>query len=612
MAFNINDLMSERSKGNHQETERRVDENVELIDIYKMIPSADNFYDTEKIMDLVQSIKICGILNPLILTDSEEEEDMYDMISGHRRREACKYLVEHEHLDKFRMVPCIIREKKDEVIDKLSLIMANRFRDKTDWEKMQECIQVEKLLTELIGNKKLDRAARENLKELFDIKNDKELKVRDFVAEIMNMSASQVGRYKTVYNNLNLELMNAFKDNVFAISIANECAGLSHESQDKCVNILKNDGTLTLADVQRMKQIEKESQILPGQTTLNQDCEVQEQDTSVEDALAFYSHMNISSQSALSCLIEAEDKDGIVKYISDRYKGAYGSYSDFSWQGDNTGLTMYLHKEYGHDKVRYTYNALANNLIKAVDVNEKKEEPVAKSFIADTDVKKPEEPKKEKADNSLPATDDNIDMALEFIFSESGELFEEIVNHFKEGYDGYYGFLRQKRSFEEILPFDNDVVNVVIYGGYFVKFKKLNLNMTVPFYYFWKRFQEKYKEHWEKPEEVEEQEPVKEVPEEKQEETEQKESHEIYHVVDVSPRKLGEIAYANKPYIILKDDDFLINDRIRLQEVAKDKQTGRYMAIEVKNVEKNMEGIAEGYCILLFRIVEKKTAFFEK
>lgn len=267
--FDLKDILNERSKVNDmQSTENiKTDGVIELIDLYKMIPSAENFYDTENIMDLVQSIKLVGVIQPLALTESEEEEDMFDMTAGHRRRAACKYLVEHEGKEQFRYIPSIVKPKRENLVDRLALIMANRFRDKTDWEKMQEIITTEMLLNELVGNKKLDKTARETLKELCRIESDKELRMRDFLAQILNTSPAQIGRYKAVYNNLNDELMSLFQKGKLSISVASEAAGLSQKGQERAAIQYRNSIGLSIKDVQKIKQEEEAAKPIQGQMT---------------------------------------------------------------------------------------------------------------------------------------------------------------------------------------------------------------------------------------------------------------------------------------------------------------------------------------------------------
>lgn len=101
-----------------------------LIDVNDLIPSEENFYQVDD--SLKQSIELVGILQPLLV--NRPENGKYKVIAGHRRRLAVLSLVK-EGKEKHRYVPCVYK-KEEGVMDKLALIMANRFRDKSDWEKM--------------------------------------------------------------------------------------------------------------------------------------------------------------------------------------------------------------------------------------------------------------------------------------------------------------------------------------------------------------------------------------------------------------------------------------------------------------------------------------------
>ena len=143
--FNLTELLNQRSKeaGEQQKTEQQQaaagaevvtsEEGVSsTADIYDLIPSKGNFYSVEDVQDLKQSIELLGVLQPLLVTD-EEEDGKRRIIAGHRRRLAVMQLVD-EGKERFRRVPILIKPKKNAILDRLALIMANRFREKTDSE----------------------------------------------------------------------------------------------------------------------------------------------------------------------------------------------------------------------------------------------------------------------------------------------------------------------------------------------------------------------------------------------------------------------------------------------------------------------------------------------
>ena len=196
--FNLTDLLNSRSKeleevsggqqekreaGQQDNAPQQAEENTVVnIDVHDLVPSQENFYHVDD--ELKRSIELVGILQPLLV--SRPENGKYRVIAGHRRRLAVLSLLE-EGKEEMRFVPCVF--KKEDVRDRLALIMANRFRDKTDWEKMMEAIQAEELAKELKKEYSLNGRTREVL------------------AEITGTTEAQLGRYKSIYNNLSARLM---------------------------------------------------------------------------------------------------------------------------------------------------------------------------------------------------------------------------------------------------------------------------------------------------------------------------------------------------------------------------------------------------------------------
>lgn len=261
--FNLTELLNQRSKeaGEQQKTEQQQaaagaevvtsEEGVSsTADIYDLIPSKGNFYSVEDVQDLKQSIELLGVLQPLLVTD-EEEDGKRRIIAGHRRRLAVMQLVD-EGKERFRRVPILIKPKKNAILDRLALIMANRFREKTDWERMTEALETEKLVLEL--------------KESMNIPG----RTRDLLAEIIETSPAQVGRYKAIYNNIIPELMAEFKANRIVVSVIYEASGLPEDYQKQAAEVFRENEVLTLSDIKQLKKNWEASQQIPGQMDISQ------------------------------------------------------------------------------------------------------------------------------------------------------------------------------------------------------------------------------------------------------------------------------------------------------------------------------------------------------
>lgn len=267
--FNLTELLNQRSKeaGEQQKTEQQqATAGAEVVtseegvsstaDIYDLIPSKGNFYSVEDVQDLKQSIELLGVLQPLLVTD-EEEDGKRRIIAGHRRRLAVMQLVD-EGKERFRRVPILIKPKKNAIIDRLALIMANRFREKTDWERMTEALETEKLVLELKGSMNIPG------------------RTRDLLAEIIETSPAQLGRYKAIYNNIIPELMAEFKANRIVVSVIYEASGLPEDYQKQAAEVFRENEALTLSDIKQLKKNWEASQQIPGQMDISQMEEKQE------------------------------------------------------------------------------------------------------------------------------------------------------------------------------------------------------------------------------------------------------------------------------------------------------------------------------------------------
>ena len=254
--FDLHQLLSERSKAAavEREKEPRTADGMEqlTLDVYDLIPSQENFYSTQYINDLKQSIAIVGLLQPLLV---EREGDKFRVVAGHRRRLACMALVE-DGLEQFRRVPCVTRAVEEEgtvktILDRLALIFANGFREKSDWEKMEETLRTEALIAEL--RKEVEVEGR----------------TRWITAEFTGITEAQIGRYKSIKNNLCQELMQAFKAKRLGVSTAYELSGLSPDYQARAADTLEEVGVLSINDAKALKQAEEARKPLEEQMELD-------------------------------------------------------------------------------------------------------------------------------------------------------------------------------------------------------------------------------------------------------------------------------------------------------------------------------------------------------
>ncbi|GHU42246.1 hypothetical protein FACS1894111_05860 [Clostridia bacterium] len=241
--FNINQLLSGTSiqegetphaAGAEKDTIRRHMLKVIPIKTSDLIPSKNNFYSVDKIGELKNSIEMFGVLQNL--TVKKLSGGKYEIIAGHRRHQACMELVK-EGKTEFEYIPCGIQAERDEIKEKILLIMTNSTtRELSDWEKMKQAEELQKYFAEL--------KKRENLPG----------RVRDLVAEALNTSSTQIARMNAITNNLSDELKDEFQGGKIGLSAAYELSGLPEEKQQEAAEEFRKKGELSIDDVKEKKQ----------------------------------------------------------------------------------------------------------------------------------------------------------------------------------------------------------------------------------------------------------------------------------------------------------------------------------------------------------------------
>lgn len=256
--FSALDMLSKRSL-----PERKEKQAIIYKDPRELVPTQENFYTTKNISKLKASIKITGYLMQPILIENVDGKDK--VLAGHRRRLCCIELIE-EGDTRFEKVPCMYaaeinvsedkeltpeqREAITPFLRQFKVIQANNYRDKNDWERMQEALEMEKIVKGLKEKVGITGTVRENLKELLGVSN------------------AQFGRYKNISNHLSEELMEEFQDGEINISVADAAASLEPELQKIAYEMYMKNKILTLPDIQLLKDQQALNADIPGQMTI--------------------------------------------------------------------------------------------------------------------------------------------------------------------------------------------------------------------------------------------------------------------------------------------------------------------------------------------------------
>ena len=234
--FNLAALVPEMEAVSNSDTPR-----ITMIPITELRPNGGNFYDTSNFEDLADSIELNGLLEPLCVFRRGQGTGHYVIFSGHRRYKALRMLYEKSGFERWTEVPCIVYpDPHDANRETVMLIHANSTgRVLSNWEKAQQARRLKEALV----------AMREGGAELPG-------RIRDLVAEEMQMSASQLARLAAIGNNLKFPgFVDAWRDGKLGESVAYEISKLPMDKQmdvwDGMVSAGKTERTLTARDVER-------------------------------------------------------------------------------------------------------------------------------------------------------------------------------------------------------------------------------------------------------------------------------------------------------------------------------------------------------------------------
>lgn len=322
--FDLKGLLNDRSVPDRQQDQKIVYRNPE-----DLIPSEENFYNTEKLERLKQSIKLLGILQPLLIENRDGKDYV---IAGHCRRKCCIDLL-NEGNDRFSRVPCIYKTQSEleqdagqenDIVRQIMIIQANCYRDKSDWEKMTETLKMEGLVKEL----------RE--------KTPMEGKTRDILKDLIGTSGGQLGRYHAISTNLCEQLMSEFEEDRIKISVAYEASKLNREYQKQACELYEEAGVLTLDDIRDLYRQQEAEKGIPGQMTIETATgqnRPPEDDTEIPAETQIERFYESTNKNMKNYIIQ-EDKNMTIFMLSNLYGSARVRNGHLNYQGSTAGITF--------------------------------------------------------------------------------------------------------------------------------------------------------------------------------------------------------------------------------------------------------------------------------
>lgn len=352
MAFNLADMVNNRKKPT--ETENISD--TVYRDVFELEPSKENFYSTdpEKLQGLKNSILLFGVMQDVLIEDVDGKDRI---ISGHCRTMCCRMLVEEGH-EEFRKINCKyikvnlntekFPEDKDgkveQLINKLGIIQANRFREKSDWEKMQEALITEEVIKEL--------------RDLVDLQGT----TRSMVQATLGTSGTQLERYHAIQKKLSQEFMQEFQNGSINISVARELTDLDEKHQDDALGLYKKNETITLPEVKALKEKQEVGRQIPGQLTLDEAIGRRRppEDGTVIDVDIQIERFFESLKKSTTERIQRRDKNMSIYMLSIIYNDVRIRNGYLNYQGKSNGI---LFNPGSEDEKLITWQQLAETLI---------------------------------------------------------------------------------------------------------------------------------------------------------------------------------------------------------------------------------------------------------
>lgn len=221
--------------------DNKSDFDLRFIEIDKIVPNPNNFYELSGIKELSENIKEFGLNQNLEVVEIDDNgEKKYRLIGGHRRYEAIKLLISDGNT-KYKKVPCKVNRSLNEIEEQLRLIKSNSdTRELTPQEKreqMKQLIELYKKKQEITGEK---------------------INIKKEVAAASNTYPKTVERYDNINNRLIDELKDYFDSSKITFTDAYNFATLTEEAQLAILDLLKSKDKVSKEELKAIKEANKQ------------------------------------------------------------------------------------------------------------------------------------------------------------------------------------------------------------------------------------------------------------------------------------------------------------------------------------------------------------------
>lgn len=196
---------------------------VRMIPIEDIIPNKANFYNVDKdaLRPLMDSIAMDGLHHYPLIVPHPEQAGKWQLIDGERRYTACRELVK-EGNEKFKVIPCTVKEYSSAAFAKLQLILSNSTnRVLSPAEISKQAVETEMLFYQL-------------KEEGYEFPG----RMRDLVAAACNVSATKLARLKVIREGLHRDYQYLFEKNKLPEQTAYALARLPEDFQERIIKIM--------------------------------------------------------------------------------------------------------------------------------------------------------------------------------------------------------------------------------------------------------------------------------------------------------------------------------------------------------------------------------------
>ena len=233
---------------------------IKMINIDELHDSDSNFFNIERIEEFADTIQGQGGVKDNLLVRPLSTGG-YEIISGHRRKAAIKYLLDKgENVSRY--LPCLVQNYDDDDSKMLDLVLMNvsarQISDSELWKSYE-------IVNEILQRKK------EN--------GEKFGRIREKLSEILNVSGSQVKKLQNIKSHAIPAIKNAVENGDLSVCTANEIAKLDTNDQETIISgdkienvkhkdvIQKRSGTRTTQNNPNKKELKNDAEKKCGTCT---------------------------------------------------------------------------------------------------------------------------------------------------------------------------------------------------------------------------------------------------------------------------------------------------------------------------------------------------------